>query len=54
MGLKDPIHDYLEIEKAARDEVMKNGGSISHHHGKVWLLVYVLGVGKIRKMFIKK
>jgi alkyldihydroxyacetonephosphate synthase len=25
---------YSEIEDAAREEIMKNGGSISHHHGK--------------------
>ena len=32
-GLEDPVGAYSEIEDAARDEVMKNGGSISHHHG---------------------
>lgn len=42
-GLKDPIHTYELVEGAARVEVMKNGGSISHHHG----------IGKIRKMFMK-
>lgn len=34
----DPVHTYEEIENAARDEVLANGGSISHHHG----------VGKLR------
>lgn len=43
-GLKDPVGDYSEIEDAARDEVMKHGGSISHHHG----------VGKLRKKFITR
>lgn len=35
---------YEEIEDNARIEVMKNGGSISHHHG----------VGKLRKKFLEK
>jgi alkyldihydroxyacetonephosphate synthase len=43
-GLKDPVSDYSHIEDAARDEVMKLGGSISHHHG----------VGKLRKKFINR
>jgi len=30
---------YSDIEDGAREEIMKNGGSISHHHG----------VGKLRK-----
>ncbi len=34
---------YEEIEAECRDEIMKSGGSISHHHG----------VGKIRKRFMK-
>lgn len=38
------VHFYEEVEDAARDEVLKNGGSISHHHG----------VGKIRKGFIDR
>jgi len=35
---------YEDIENEAREEVMKNGGSISHHHG----------IGKIRKRFADK
>ena len=35
---------YEEVENECRDEIMRCGGSISHHHG----------VGKIRKRFIKK
>ena len=31
-GLADPVKAYEEIEDAAREEIMKNGGSISHHH----------------------
>jgi len=43
-GLKDPVQAYSEIEDGARDEVMKCGGSISHHHG----------VGKLRKRFMDR
>lgn len=35
---------YEEIETEARDEVMKNGGSLTHHHG----------IGKIRKAFMNR
>lgn len=38
------IEKYEHVEDAARDETMKNGGCISHHHG----------VGKIRKKFISR
>ncbi|CAD8177522.1 unnamed protein product [Paramecium pentaurelia] len=38
-GITDPVKCYSEIEDAAREKIMKNGGSISHHHG----------VGKLRK-----
>jgi alkyldihydroxyacetonephosphate synthase len=43
-GVNDPIKTYSEIEDAARDEIMKHGGSISHHHG----------VGKLRKKFLER
>lgn len=43
-GIKDPQKAYVEIESAARDEILKAGGSISHHHG----------VGKIRKQFLPR
>ncbi len=43
-GLKDPVAVYSEIEDAARDEIMKYGGCISHHHG----------VGKLRKKFLPR
>ena len=43
-GLSDPLKSYSEIEDAAREEIMKFGGSISHHHG----------VGKLRKKFMQK
>ena len=40
----DPIHVYELVEQAARDEVIANGGSLSHHHG----------IGKIRTRWIKQ
>lgn len=36
------VQTYEDIENECRDEIMKSGGSISHHHG----------VGKIRKRFV--
>ena len=38
----DPVHVYELVEQAAREEVLANGGSLSHHHG----------VGKIRTKWI--
>lgn len=43
-GVADPAHVYGELEQAARDEILKAGGSISHHHG----------VGKIRQRFLPR
>ena len=41
----DKVVEYYEhVEDAARDEVIRCGGAISHHHG----------VGKIRKGFIDR
>jgi alkyldihydroxyacetonephosphate synthase len=40
--LSDPVAAYSQIEDSAREEIMKHGGSISHHHG----------VGKLRKKFL--
>lgn len=40
-GLRDPVGAYEEIEEAAREEILANGGSLSHHHG----------VGKLRASF---
>ena len=42
IGIKDYIKIYDIVELEARNEIIKNGGSISHHHG----------IGKIRKMFM--
>lgn len=36
------METYLEIESLARDEILKHGGSLSHHHG----------VGKLRKKWM--
>jgi len=41
-GLKDPVKAYLEIEEEARIEILRLGGSISHHHG----------IGKLRAQFL--
>lgn len=43
IGIPDPLQAYEAAEHAGRDEVIKCGGSVSHHHG----------VGKIRKEFVK-
>ncbi|TWW80839.1 Alkyldihydroxyacetonephosphate synthase, peroxisomal [Takifugu flavidus] len=32
-GLGDPVHVYEQVEHAAREEILANGGSLSHHHG---------------------
>jgi alkyldihydroxyacetonephosphate synthase len=41
-GLANPSAVYAEIEHAAREEILRCGGSLSHHHG----------VGKIRQGFL--
>lgn len=41
-GVAHPEQAYAELEHAARDEILRSGGSISHHHG----------VGKIRQRFL--
>jgi len=43
-GVEQPSEVYAEIERAARDEVLRCGGSLSHHHG----------VGKIRQGFLSR
>lgn len=43
-GVEKPSEVYAEIEAAARDEILRCGGSLSHHHG----------VGKLRKKFLPK
>ena len=41
-GLKNPEEVFSKIEKEIRTSVLKNGGSLSHHHG----------VGKLRQPFL--
>ena len=41
-GVEDPSEVYLELENIAREEILRCGGSLSHHHG----------VGKIREQFL--
>jgi alkyldihydroxyacetonephosphate synthase len=43
-GLARPNEVYAELEHAARDEILKSGGSLSHHHG----------VGKLRQGFLPR
>ncbi|XP_064832997.1 alkyldihydroxyacetonephosphate synthase, peroxisomal-like isoform X5 [Oncorhynchus masou masou] len=42
-GLADPVYTYEQVEHGAREEILANGGSLSHHHG----------VGKLRKEWLK-
>ncbi len=41
-GVDRPSEVYAEMERAARDEILRSGGSLSHHHG----------VGKLRQGFL--
>jgi alkyldihydroxyacetonephosphate synthase len=41
-GVENPSKVYLDLENIARAEILRSGGSLSHHHG----------VGKIRKAFL--
>ncbi|XP_019409812.1 PREDICTED: alkyldihydroxyacetonephosphate synthase, peroxisomal [Crocodylus porosus] len=43
-GISEPLHVYEQVETAAREEILANGGSLSHHHG----------VGKLRKQWMKE
>ncbi|MDB4916394.1 MAG: oxidase [Gemmatimonadetes bacterium] len=43
-GVDRPDEVYAELENAARDEILRSGGSLSHHHG----------VGKIRRAFLPR
>ncbi|CAH1390878.1 unnamed protein product [Nezara viridula] len=43
-GLSDPVATYGEIESAAREEILRCGGSLSHHHG----------IGKLRARWYPK
>ena len=41
-GVDDPCRVYSELERVARDTILKSGGALSHHHG----------VGKKRAAFL--
>jgi alkyldihydroxyacetonephosphate synthase len=41
-GVPHASEVYAEMERAARDEILRTGGSLSHHHG----------VGKLRRRFL--
>ena len=41
-GVDHPSEVYGEIERAAREEILKQGGSLSHHHG----------IGKLRQRYL--
>jgi alkyldihydroxyacetonephosphate synthase len=43
-GVTNPQEVYLELENLAREEILRSGGSLSHHHG----------VGKLRRAFLPK
>jgi alkyldihydroxyacetonephosphate synthase len=43
-GLAQPVEAFAELERAARDEILRSGGSLSHHHG----------VGKLRRGFLPR
>lgn len=43
-GLVSPKTTFAAIEKSIREEILRSGGSLSHHHG----------VGKIRQDFLKE
>lgn len=43
-GVENPVEVFAELERAARDEILRSGGSLSHHHG----------VGKLRRGFLPR
>jgi alkyldihydroxyacetonephosphate synthase len=43
-GVEAPSEVFAELERAARDEILGSGGSLSHHHG----------VGKLRQAFLPR
>merc|ERR1712008_186776 len=42
-GISNASEVFSELEKAAREEIISNGGSLSHHHG----------IGKLRAEHLK-
>jgi len=43
-GVEAPSAVFAELERAARDEILASGGSLSHHHG----------IGKLRAPFLPR
>ncbi|MDJ0869614.1 MAG: FAD-binding oxidoreductase [Myxococcota bacterium] len=43
-GVANASETYAELERCARDEILRSGGSLSHHHG----------VGKLRGRFLSR
>jgi alkyldihydroxyacetonephosphate synthase len=43
-GVARPSEVFAEIERAARDEILASGGSLSHHHG----------IGRLRAPFLPR
>ena len=43
-GVERPSEVFGELERSARDEILRAGGSLSHHHG----------VGKLRRRFLPR
>lgn len=43
-GVPDASEVYSEMERAARDEILRSGGSLSHHHG----------IGQLRRPFLPR
>ncbi len=43
-GVENPSEAFAAIEREARDEILRSGGSLSHHHG----------VGKLRQRFLPR
>jgi len=43
-GIQNPQEIYLELENIARDEILRSGGSLSHHHG----------IGKLRSTYLPR
>ncbi len=43
-GVEGPSEVFAELERAARDEILRSGGSLSHHHG----------IGRLRAPFLPR
>ena len=43
-GIENPSQVFAELEYIARDEILRSGGSLSHHHG----------IGKHRRIFLPR